>query len=184
MSNTIQPNYGTKAYSIAAKARESKETGAQAKTQANSFLNMTAQASQSKAKEAMENWKPTGDNPFYGSIDGRFIAPKEIHELSNVPPGSKAVVIHPKVQERMEQDPAYAQEIFAKIDTWFNFDVARNEAILPAAHGTCPRVLLSVKTGISATHVPPPPMVKLPIPAAALSMEKAGGIGVRLATLK
>ena len=84
-----------------------------------------------KAKETLENWQPIGANPFYGSIDGRFTAPKEIHALGNVPPGSKAVVIHPKVQERMEQDPAYAQEIFAKIDTWFAFDVARNEAIMP-----------------------------------------------------
>ena len=86
-----------------------------------------------KTKETLENWQPTGANPFYGSIDGRFTAPKEIHALGNVPPGSKAVVIHPKVQERMEQDPAYAQEIFAKIDTWFAFDVARNEAIMPGS---------------------------------------------------
>ena len=86
-----------------------------------------------EAKETLENWQPTGANPFYGSIDGRFTAPKEIHALGNVPPGSKAVVIHPKVQERMEQDPAYAQEIFAKIDTWFAFDVARNEAIMPGS---------------------------------------------------
>ena len=86
-----------------------------------------------KAKETLENWQPIGANPFYGSIDGRFTAPKEIHALGNVPPGSKAVVIHPKVQERMEQDPAYAQEIFAKIDTWFAFDVARNEAIMPGS---------------------------------------------------
>ena len=86
-----------------------------------------------RAREALENWQPTGANPFYGSIDGRFTAPKEIHALGSVPPGSKAVVIHPKVQERMEQDPAYAQEIFAKIDTWFAFDVARNEAIMPGS---------------------------------------------------
>jgi len=86
-----------------------------------------------KAEETLENWQPTGANPFYGSIDGRFTAPKEIHALGNVPPGSKAVVIHPKVQERMEQDPAYAQEIFAKIDIWFAFDVARNEAIMPGS---------------------------------------------------
>ena len=86
-----------------------------------------------KAKETLENWQPTGANPFYGSIDGRFTAPKEIHALGSVPPGSKAVVIHPKVQERMEQDPAYAQEIYAKIDTWFAFDVARNEAIMPGS---------------------------------------------------
>jgi hypothetical protein len=84
-----------------------------------------------KAKETLENWQPTGANPFYGSVDGQFIAPSEIKALSSVPPGSKAVVIHPTVQERMEQDPAYAQEVFAKIDTWFAFDVARNEAIMP-----------------------------------------------------
>ena len=84
-----------------------------------------------KAKETLENWQPTGANPFYGSVDGQFIAPSEIKALSSVPLGSKAVVIHPAVQERMEQDPAYAQEIFAKIDAWFAFDVARNEAIMP-----------------------------------------------------
>ncbi len=86
-----------------------------------------------KAKETLENWQPTGANPFYGSVDGQFIAPKEIHALGNVPPGSKAVVIHPKVQERMETDSAYAREIFAKIDTWFAFDAARNEAIMPGS---------------------------------------------------
>ena len=86
-----------------------------------------------KAKETLENWQPTGSNPFYGSKDGQFIAPKEIKALGSVPPGSKAVVIHPKVQERMERDPAYAQEIFAKIDTWFAFDAARNEAIMPGS---------------------------------------------------
>ncbi len=84
-----------------------------------------------KAKETLENWQPEGPNPFYGSKDGKFIAPPEIHALGNVPPGSKAVVIHPKVQERMEQDPAYAREIMEKIDTWFTFDVLRNEAIRP-----------------------------------------------------
>lgn len=79
----------------------------------------------------LENWRPTGENPFYGSINGQFIAPKEIHALSNVPPGSKAVVIHPDVQKRMEEDPAYAYEIMETIDNWFAYDVARNEAIMP-----------------------------------------------------
>ncbi|MCR2025698.1 hypothetical protein [Anaerotruncus colihominis] len=215
MSNTIQPGYGTQAYSIPTKAREAKQAG----TQDSSFMDMVAQAGRNRAntfttglgglagmaampaslmmdlavrsggqvqtegvaaaeapsletmlkekypnihyhvfdassgywrtrndyphyllyqdgdeaKETLENWQPTGANPFYGSIDGRFTAPKEIHALGNVPPGSKAVVIHPKVQERMEQDPAYAQEIFAKIDTWFAFDVVRNEAIMPGS---------------------------------------------------
>ena len=82
-----------------------------------------------KARETLENWQPTGANPFYGSIDGRFIAPKEIRALDSIPPGSKAVVIHPKVQKRMEEDPAYAQKIFAR----FAFDAARNEAVMPGS---------------------------------------------------
>ena len=180
LSNTIQAQYGTQAYSALTKVREAKQAG----MQAGRFLEMAAQAAGQvqaegtaaaqapspeemlkakypnlhyhvfdagsgywktrndyphyllyqdgdRAKETLENWQPTGSNPFYGSVDGRFIAPKEIKALGSVPPGSKAVVIHPKVQERMEQDPAYAQEIFAKIDAWFAFDVARNEAIMP-----------------------------------------------------
>ena len=41
-----------------------------------------------KAKETLENWRPEGANPFYGSVDGRFTAPKEIRALGSVPPGS------------------------------------------------------------------------------------------------
>lgn len=89
--------------------------------------------------EAIENWKPSGENPFYGSIDGRFTAPKEIKALSSVPVGTTAVVIHPKVQERMENDPEYAKEIYNRIDTWFEFDKARNEAAMPGitARSSC-----------------------------------------------
>lgn len=81
--------------------------------------------------EALENWKPTGENPFYGSIDGRFTAPKEIKALNSVPVGTVAVVIHPKVQQKMENDPEYAKEIYDRINKWFEFDIARNEAIIP-----------------------------------------------------
>ena len=39
-----------------------------------------------KAKETLENWQPTGANPFYGSIDGRFTAPKDtsLHCINQV----------------------------------------------------------------------------------------------------
>lgn len=84
-----------------------------------------------KAAEVLENWKPSGPNPFYGSIDGKFIAPKEIRALGSIPPGSRAVVIHPKVQERMEEEPEYALEIMARIEAWWAFDSARNEAMMP-----------------------------------------------------
>lgn len=72
----------------------------------------------------LENWKPKGPNPDY-------MASKEIRALGQVPPGSRAVVIHPKVQARMEQEPEYAKEIAARIDAWFTFDLLRNEAIIP-----------------------------------------------------
>ncbi len=81
--------------------------------------------------EAIENWKPSGENPFYGSQGGVFMAPKEIKALSSIPAGTTAVVIHPKVQERMENDPEYAKEIYDRINKWFEFDKARNEAIMP-----------------------------------------------------
>jgi len=45
MSNIIQPNYGSRTYSVPTKARETKQTG----TQASSFLNMAAQASQGRS---------------------------------------------------------------------------------------------------------------------------------------
>ncbi len=84
-----------------------------------------------RAAEVLESWKPSGPNPFYGSIDGKFIAPKEIRALGSIPPGSRAVVIHPKVQERMEAQPEYALEIMARIEAWWAFDSARNEAMMP-----------------------------------------------------
>lgn len=84
-----------------------------------------------RAAAAIENFTPSGANPFYGSIDGKFTAPKEIRALASVPPGSRAVVIHPKVQARMEAEPEYALEIMARIEAWWAFDAARNEAMMP-----------------------------------------------------
>ncbi len=72
----------------------------------------------------IENWQPSGPNP--DPLD-----PQVQRNLSSIPPGSKAVIIHPKVQQRMEEDPAYAEVIYRRIEAWFTFDVARNEAILP-----------------------------------------------------
>ena len=108
-------------------------TGKAESTAASGMTETDAKTAQVNAAEgtSLENWQPEGANPFYGSKNGKFIAPKEIHALGNVPPGSKAVVIHPKVQEKMEQDPAYAKEIMERIDTWFTFDALRNEAICP-----------------------------------------------------
>lgn len=74
----------------------------------------------------IESWRPTGPNP--DPLDARVQ-----RDLSSIPPGSKAVIIHPKVQQRMEEDPAYAEEIYRRIEAWFTFDRVRNEAILPGS---------------------------------------------------
>ncbi len=66
----------------------------------------------------LENWKPNGENPTYQ----RYIA---------AAPGSKAVMIHPKAQERLENDPEFAKEVMDRIEAWWNYDIARNEAIAP-----------------------------------------------------
>ncbi|MBR1702646.1 MAG: hypothetical protein IJ716_11895, partial [Lachnospiraceae bacterium] len=66
----------------------------------------------------LENWKPNGANPTYQ----RYIA---------AAPGSKAVMIHPKAQERLEHDPEFAKEVMERIEAWWNYDIARNEAIAP-----------------------------------------------------
>ena len=68
--------------------------------------------------EMIENWKPVGTNPK----NQRYIP---------VAPGSKAVMIHPKAQERMENDPEFAKEVMERIESWFEYDIARNEAIEP-----------------------------------------------------
>ena len=49
MSNIIQPNYGTQAYSVPTKAREARQTG----TQASSFLDLAARASEG-SKDMLE----------------------------------------------------------------------------------------------------------------------------------
>ena len=62
------------------------------------------------------------------------------------------IVVSCSPMERMEQDPAYAQEIFAKIDTWFAFDVARNEAIMPGSTWD-----MSQAVAIGNQKIAPPP---------------------------
>ena len=40
-------------------------------------------------------------------------------------------MIHPKVQERMEKDPEFAKEVMERIESWWAYDIGRNEAIAP-----------------------------------------------------
>lgn len=76
--------------------------------------------------EALENWAPSGLNPDMLSAGIQ-------RNIASIPKGSKAVIIHPMVQERMNQEPEYAAEIMKRIDAWFTFDQVRNEAIIPGS---------------------------------------------------
>lgn len=92
-----------------------------------------------RAAEKVANWKPEGKNPVYSP----FEAPPEIWSLGSVPANSKAVVIHPKAKEQMDADPEYAKEIYERIEAWFAFDIARNEAIRPGcSFGMCQAVAI------------------------------------------
>jgi len=71
-----------------------------------------------RSVQMLENWRPMGSNPQFQ----RHLA---------IAPNSKAVMIHPKAQERMENDPAFAEEVFKRIEAWWAYDIARNEAICP-----------------------------------------------------
>ncbi len=71
-----------------------------------------------KSTELIENWKAVGSNPK----NQRYLA---------IAPNSKAVMIHPKAQERMESDPEFAKEVMERIESWWAYDIARNEAIAP-----------------------------------------------------
>ena len=78
----------------------------------------------------IENWKPTGANPK----NQRYLA---------VAPNSKAVMIHPKAQERMEKDPEFAKEVMERIESWWAYDIARNEAISPGCTTGMSQAVLS-----------------------------------------
>ena len=71
-----------------------------------------------QATQTIEGWKPSGADT------------KKRRDVA-VAPNSKAVMIHPKAQERMENDPAFAKEVMERIESWWAYDIARNEAIAP-----------------------------------------------------
>lgn len=87
-----------------------------------------------KSVERIENWSPMGANPK----NQRYIP---------IAPGSKAVMIHPKAQERMENNPEFAQEVMERIESWWAYDIARNEAISPGCTVGMSQVIAIGKDG-------------------------------------
>ena len=98
---------------------------------------------QTSSASEIESWRPSGPNP--DPLD-----PQVQRNLGSIPPGSTAVIIHPKVQQRMEEDPAYADEIYNRIEAWFAFDAARNEAIIPGISQRTSRCIAIGEDGMIA----------------------------------
>ena len=132
MSSIIQPNYTTRAYSAPTKARETKQT----ETQANSFLDMAAQASRSTAdvleissRSEVTNEIETSNveaykkhlESKYGQITVQSVG-KDQASLQKA--GSRmngnSVVIAPNILEDMANDPEKAAYYEQKIDDFFN----------------------------------------------------------------
>ena len=132
MSSIIQPNYTTRAYSAPTKARETKQTG----TQANSFLDMAAQASRSTAdvleissRSEVTNEIETSNveaykkhlESKYGQITVQSVG-KDQASLQKVSSriNGNSVVIAPNILEDMANDLEKAAYYEQKIDDFFN----------------------------------------------------------------
>lgn len=63
------------------------------------------------AADTLNNWKPSGPEP---RMDSALVQ----RNLSYIGPGQMSIIIPEKLQEKMEADPAYAEEIYAKVAKW------------------------------------------------------------------
>lgn len=70
-------------------------------------------------EEAAVNWKPNGANP---AMDSSGVQSR-LHSIA----GQKSIVVPPALEEKMKNDPALAQRIMAKIETF----IATDEAMTP-----------------------------------------------------
>ncbi len=61
--------------------------------------------------DALNDWKPTGANPPQTRFDLQ-------RNYSSIGPGKIAVLMPDSLKEKMDADPAYAQQIVAKLQQW------------------------------------------------------------------
>lgn len=75
---------------------------------------------------ALAKWSPTDKAIFTTGFEDSVQ-----DSLKSISDGSRAVMIHPEIQNKMDHNPEYANEIYNKIDTYFQKDIMINESILP-----------------------------------------------------
>lgn len=73
-------------------------------------------------------------------------------ELEKIPRGAHVVLIHPDVQQKMEQDSDYAKQIVAKIQKYFDDDIRINAAIDPESVKSMSQLVSITKDGEIGFH--------------------------------
>ncbi len=127
MSSIIQPNYGTRTYSVPTKARETKRAG----TQSSSFLDMAARASRGTADVVEISSAPTETSSVDAYMDhleskyGRVTIESVGKDQASLQKAGgrmsgNDVVIAPNILEEMAHDPQKAAYYEQKIDDFFN----------------------------------------------------------------
>jgi len=77
--------------------------------------------------DALNDWRPEGANPPQTRSDLQ-------RNYSSIGPGRIAVLIPESLQQKMDADPAYAQQIMIKLQTWKE-DYDRWDNTLAASYG-------------------------------------------------
>ena len=73
-------------------------------------------------------------------------------DLEKIPKGLHVVLIHPDVQQKMEQDSDYAKQIVAKIEKYFDDDIRINAAIDPRSVKSMSQLVAITKDGEIGFH--------------------------------
>ena len=115
MSNTIQPDYGTRTYSAPTKSREAKQTG----TQGSSFMDMAARAGEKKNDVFEVNGtEATQQKAELSKAEEMQLFKKEFYtDLSKIvghPTVSNAAVnISDAAFQAMKDDPEYRSQVLS-----------------------------------------------------------------------
>ena len=115
MSNTIQPDYGTRTYSAPTKSREAKQTG----TQGSSFMDMAARAGEKKNDVFEVNGtEATQQKAELSKAEEMQLFKKEFYEdlskiICNPTVSNAAVNISDAAFQAMKDDPEYRAQVLA-----------------------------------------------------------------------
>jgi len=141
MSSMIQPDYGTRIYSVPTKVREAKQSG----TQTSSFLDMAARASRGTTDVVEISSAPPETSSVdaymehlknkYGNVTIESIGKDQASlEKAGKRMSGNDVVIAPNIFEEMANDPKKAVYYEQKIDYFFT-DVIPNGKAFAASMG-------------------------------------------------